>query len=79
LKAIKVFCSEEEPVENSIKKFKRAVNQSGHLMEMRYRESQESTADKKKRKIETGRLMRKIERTNDIFERKAFGGNDYNK
>ena len=41
---------DNEPIENTIKRFKRAVNQSGHLMEMRHRELWETAADKRKRK-----------------------------
>ena len=67
---------ENEPVENTIKRFKRAVNQSGHLMEMRHRELWETAADKKKRKQERARQLQRIERTNDRYERQ--GQSEYN-
>ena len=67
---------ENEPVENTIKRFKRAVNQSGHLMEMRHRELWETAADKRKRKATRARQLDRIERTNDRYER--MGNNQYN-
>ena len=67
---------ENEPIENTIKRFKRAVNQSGHLMEMRHRELWETAADKRKRKQERARQLQRIERTNDRYERQ--GQSEYN-
>lgn len=67
---------EGEPIENTIKRFKRAVNQSGHLMEMRHRELWETAADKRKRKLTRARQLNRIERTNDRYEN--MGSSEYN-
>jgi small subunit ribosomal protein S21 len=67
---------ENEPIENTIKRFKRSVNQSGHLMEMRHRELWETAADKRKRKFTRARQLARIERTNDRYERQ--GNSEYN-
>ena len=100
---IKLVISEEEPVENALRRcnaavheiycptvlnnpfyflmnrrFKRATNQSGHLMDLRFKEYWETAADKKKRKAEKARLLNRIERTNDKYERKADGASEYN-
>lgn len=60
------------------RRFKKAVNQSGHLMDLRFKEHWETAADKKKRKAEKARLLNRIERTNDKYERKADGASEYN-
>jgi ribosomal protein S21 len=79
LSAVKLTISDpEEPIENVIKRFKRAVNQSGHLMELRHRELWETAADKRKRKFERARQLNRIERTNDKFERRNEGAPEYN-
>jgi small subunit ribosomal protein S21 len=79
LSAVKLTISDpEEPIENVIKRFKRAVNQSGHLMELRHRELWETAADKRKRKAERARQLNRIERTNDKFERRNEGASEYN-
>ena len=76
--SIKVTCLPNESIEDTIKKFKRACNQSGHLMEMKFKEHWETAAEKKKRKKIRSRLLNKIERTNDRYERRAFGVSEYN-
>ena len=79
LKAVKLVVADEtEPIENVLKRFKRAVNQSGHLMELRHRELWETAADKRKRKAERARQLNRIERTNDRYERKNDGASEYN-
>lgn len=79
LQAVKLVVTDDtEPVENLLKRFKRAVNQSGHLMELRHRELWETAADKRKRKAERARQLNRIERTNDRYERKGDGGSEYN-
>ena len=75
LTAVKVICSEEEPIESVFRRFKRAVNQSGHLMDLRFKEQWETAADKRKRKATKAKLMDRIERTNDKYERRALGSN----
>ena len=69
---------DQEPVENIIKKFKKASNQSGHLMDLRFKEQWETAAEKKKRKATKARLLNRIERTNDKYEKRAFGVGEYN-
>ena len=78
LRAVKLVCSEEEPIENALRRFKRAVNQSGHLMELRHKELWETAADKRKRKAVRARQLNRIERTNDRYERRADGLSEYN-
>ena len=51
LKGTKIIVSEEEPIENVLRRFKRGVNQSGHLFELRFKEFWENNHDKKKRKV----------------------------
>lgn len=64
LKAVKLVVTDDsEPIENALKRFKRAVNQSGHLMELRHKELWETAADKRKRKAERARQLNRIERT----------------
>jgi ribosomal protein S21 len=70
--------NDDEPVENAIKRFKRACNQSGHLMDLRFKEQWETEQELKKRKKMRARVMDKIERTNDKYEQKAQGYNEYN-
>jgi hypothetical protein len=47
-------------------------------MDLRFKENWETAADKKKRKAEKARLLNRIERTNDKYERKADGASEYN-
>lgn len=76
---IKVICNDDqEPVENILKRFKRACNQSGHLMDLRFKEQWETAAERKKRKAVKARLLNRIERTNDKYEKRAYGASEYN-
>jgi hypothetical protein len=47
-------------------------------MDLRFKEQWETAADKRKRKAEKARLLNRIERTNDKYERKAGGASEYN-
>ena len=47
-------------------------------MDLRFKEYWETAADKKKRKAEKARLLNRIERTNDKYERKADCASEYN-
>lgn len=76
--AVKVTVSNDEPIEDVVRRFKRACNQSGHLMEMRFKEQWETAAEKKKRKAIRSRLLNRIERTNDRYEKRSFGVSEYN-
>ena len=75
---IKIMVTEEEPIENVLRRFKKSVNQSGHLMELRFKEEWENAHDKKKRKTERCKQLNKIERTNDKYERRYDGVSEYN-
>jgi ribosomal protein S21 len=68
----------DEPIENVLKNFKRKVNQSGHLMDMRFREQWETVAERKKRKLVRNRQLDRIERTNERYDRMAEGASEYN-
>ena len=70
--------SEDEPIENVLRRFKKSVNQSGHLMELRFKEEWENAHDKRKRKAERVQVLNKIERTNAKYERRAEGVSEYN-
>ena len=59
---IKVAVGDGEPIESAIRRFKREVNKSGHLMELRHRRHFENSQDRKKRKIKEGRMRKKFER-----------------
>lgn len=61
---IQVNVGDGEPVESAMRRFKRAVQNSGHLMELRHKRYFENSQEKKKRKIKQGRLRRKFERMN---------------
>ena len=76
--SIKVECNPGDAIDDVLKKFKRACNQKGHLMELKFKEQWETAADKKKRKRTRAKLLNRIERTNDRYERKSFGGTEYN-
>jgi ribosomal protein S21 len=70
--------SEDEPIENAVKRFKKVVNQSGHLMELRFKETWENAHDKRKRRAERASQLNRIERANDRYEKKSEQGHEYN-
>merc|ERR1719509_363153 len=53
-----------EPIESAIRRFKREVNKSGHLMELRHKRYFENSQEKKKRKIVQARNRKRMERMN---------------
>ena len=59
---IKVDVGDGEPIESALRRFKREVNKSGHLMELRHKRYYENSQEKKKRKIKEGRMRKKFER-----------------
>ena len=75
---VKLEYNDDEAIENALRRFKRAVNQSGHLMDLRFKEQWETKAEMAKRKKVKSNLMKKIERTNDKYENRAAGRNEYN-
>lgn len=60
--SVKIDVGEGEPVESALRRFKREVNKSGHLMELRHRRYFENGQEKKKRKIKEGRMRKRLER-----------------
>eukprot|EP01041_Mallomonas_annulata_P002767 gene2767-5451_t len=78
LSSVKIIPGDDEPIENTLRRFKRGVSQSGHLVELRFKEFWENEHDKKKRKTERNQLLNKIERTNDRYERRNSGEGEYN-
>lgn len=78
LDAVKVMISPEEPIENVLRRFKRSVNQSGHLMDLRFKEEWENAHDKRKRKNERNLVLKKMERVNIQYENRAQGVSEYN-
>ena len=59
---VKVVAGEGEAMESLLRRFKREVNKSGHLMELRHRRYFEDSQDIKKRKIKEQRRRMKMER-----------------
>lgn len=59
---IKVNVGDGEPIESAIRRFKREVNKSGHLMELRHKRYFENTQQKMERKIKEARMRKKFER-----------------
>mmetsp|Transcript_9993 Transcript_9993/g.15041 ORF Transcript_9993/g.15041 Transcript_9993/m.15041 type:complete len:116 (-) Transcript_9993:43-390(-) len=62
---IEVEIGEDESVESALMRFKRAVAQSGHLQELKYRTHFENSQEKKKRKMANARRQNKLARMND--------------
>mmetsp|Transcript_10557 Transcript_10557/g.13356 ORF Transcript_10557/g.13356 Transcript_10557/m.13356 type:complete len:106 (-) Transcript_10557:18-335(-) len=62
--SIKIDVGEGEPIESALRRFKREVNKSGHLMELRHRRYFENSQEKKKRKVKEGRMRKRLERMN---------------
>lgn len=59
---VKVDVGDGEPIESALRRFKREVNKSGHLMELRHKRYFENSQDRKKRKIKEARMRKKFER-----------------
>jgi small subunit ribosomal protein S21 len=59
---IKVNVGDGEPIESALRRFKREVNKSGHMMELRHRRQFENSQDKIKRKKKEAGMRRKYER-----------------
>lgn len=59
---VKIEMGDGEPIESALRRFKREVNKSGHLMELRHRRYFENSQERKKRKVKEGRLRKKFER-----------------
>eukprot|EP01083_Nonionella_stella_P006790 19662_1 len=61
---IKVDVGEGEPIESALRRFKREVNKSGHLQDLRHKRFFENSQDRKKRKIVQARFIKRMERMN---------------
>jgi len=59
---IELNIGDSEPIESGLRRFKRAVSNSGHLMELRHKRYFENKQEKTKRKVKEGRLRKKFER-----------------
>ena len=59
---IKVEVGDGEPIESALRRFKREVNKSGHLMELRHKRYFENNQQKAIRKLKEGRMRKKYER-----------------
>jgi small subunit ribosomal protein S21 len=59
---IKVNVGDGEPIESALRRFKREVNKSGHLMELRAKRYFENPQQKAIRKVKEARLRRKFEK-----------------
>ena len=53
---------EGESIEGALRRFKREVNKSGHLMELRHKRYFENSQERKKRKIVQARNRKRLER-----------------
>jgi ribosomal protein S21 len=58
--AVKLICNEEEPIENTLRRFKRSINAQGNLKTARHKEMWETAADKKKRKAESAKFLNRF-------------------
>ena len=59
---VKVDVGDGEPIESALRRFKREVNKSGHLMELRHKRYFENPQERKKRKVKEARMRKKFER-----------------
>jgi small subunit ribosomal protein S21 len=59
---VEVKVGEGEPIESALRRFKREVNKSGHLMDLRHKRYFENSQDRKKRKIVQARIRKRLER-----------------
>eukprot|EP00527_Entomoneis_sp_CCMP2396_P009093 CAMPEP_0198136988 /NCGR_PEP_ID=MMETSP1443-20131203/534_1 /TAXON_ID=186043 /ORGANISM="Entomoneis sp., Strain CCMP2396" /LENGTH=111 /DNA_ID=CAMNT_0043798299 /DNA_START=78 /DNA_END=413 /DNA_ORIENTATION=- len=59
---VKIAVGDGEPIESALRRFKREVNKSGHLMELRHRRQFENSQERIKRKVKEARLRKKFER-----------------
>ena len=69
---VKVTANDGEPLESLLKRFKREVNKSGHMIELKHRRYFEDSQDIKKRKIQEAR--RRVKMMRMARRRKNFHG-----
>mmetsp|Transcript_5238 Transcript_5238/g.6100 ORF Transcript_5238/g.6100 Transcript_5238/m.6100 type:complete len:110 (+) Transcript_5238:95-424(+) len=70
---ILVEVEDGEPIESALRRFKREVNKSQHLREMRHRRYFENKQDKMKRKHKEMGQVRKFERMQNRRQREQLG------
>ncbi|GAX09807.1 hypothetical protein FisN_11Lh219 [Fistulifera solaris] len=59
---IKIVVGDGEPIESAIRRFKREVSKSGHLIELRHKRYFENSQERAKRKVKEARMRKKFER-----------------
>lgn len=59
---VKIDVGDGEPIESALRRFKREVNKSGHLIELRHKRYFENSQERIKRKVKEGRMRKKFER-----------------
>ncbi|KAL7432198.1 hypothetical protein ACHAXM_003001 [Skeletonema potamos] len=59
---VEIKVGEGEPIESALRRFKREVNKSGHLMDLKHKRYFENSQDRKKRKIVQARIRKRLER-----------------
>jgi small subunit ribosomal protein S21 len=57
-----VFMTSTRRIDSALRRFKREVNKSGHLIELRHKRFHESSQEKVKRKAAQARLRKRFER-----------------
>lgn len=57
-----VFKTSTRRIDSALRRFKREVNKSGHLIELRHKRFHESSQEKVKRKAAQARLRKRFER-----------------
>ena len=62
--SIKIDVNEGEPIESALRRFKREVNKSGHMQELRHKRYFENSQEKKKRKVKEGHMRKRFEKMN---------------
>lgn len=70
---LEYIVQKEDSFESTLKKFKKAVRQSGHLMELRHKERWETAAEKRKRKAQNAKRINRYERISERAGRIARG------
>jgi len=74
-RGISIEIGDGESIESAMRRFKKEVNKSGHLMELRHRRYFENGQEVKKRKVVQARNRRRIERMNKVWMKKNVYGN----
>jgi ribosomal protein S21 len=71
------YANKAEPLDSVLRRFRRAVNKSGHLWTGRHQRFWESSADLKKRKKERARFKSKIFRQQGMMKKQMAGISRY--